>query len=123
MLRQMEALTLGEKIREIREMKRLSLRELARRTDVSVSLISAVELGNRYPSQLVLESIAGELEVSVSELENVDARVSLANLRLMIESDPSWGVALREIAGAACAGRLSSAEVLKWLRSRKRRTR
>ena len=115
----MESPTLGEQIRSRREAKGFSLRELARRTDVSSSLISAIEIGSRYPSETVLERLASELDLSASELRRLDNRSSLAKLRQLLESDPSWGTAFKVLAAAGCAGKLAPDDLRRWLESRK----
>ena len=42
---------LGQRIRELRGKKDLSLRELAKKLDVSAAFLSDIELGRRYPSE------------------------------------------------------------------------
>jgi len=111
----MDTVTLGEKIRTCREGKGISVRELARRTDVSASLLSLIERGSRYPSEAVLDRLAGELGVSAAGLRKLDERSSLAKLRLLLKSDPSWGVAFAQIASAARSGKLTSDELLRLL--------
>jgi mannose-6-phosphate isomerase-like protein (cupin superfamily)/DNA-binding XRE family transcriptional regulator len=59
---------LGASLRRIREMRGLGVRELARRTDLSPSLISRVERGAATPSVATLFVLQSALEVSVAEL-------------------------------------------------------
>lgn len=59
---------LGTKIRAERTKAGMSARELARRADVSHSLISQIERGNVTPSVATLWSIATVLGLSVAEL-------------------------------------------------------
>jgi transcriptional regulator with XRE-family HTH domain len=59
---------LGAKIRVERTRKEMSVRELARRVDVSHSLISQIERGHVMPSVGTLWSIATVLGLSVAEL-------------------------------------------------------
>ena len=108
---------MGEKIRGRREANGFSLRELARRTDVSSSLISAIETGIRYPSEPVLERLAGELGLSAAGLRKLDNRSSLAKLRQLMESDPSWGLAFKALAAAGQAGRVAPDDLRAWLES------
>ena len=91
--------TLGERIRELRETKDLSLRELAKRLGLSAAFLSDVELGRRYPSKKVLLQLADELGVKSSELENHDTRPPIEELRGRVQSDPAFGVALRKLIG------------------------
>lgn len=59
---------LGAAIRRAREARGLSLRELARRTDVSASFVSQVELGKANPSVGTLYTLVSELGASLDEL-------------------------------------------------------
>lgn len=58
----------GQRLRAERERHGMSLRELARRVDVSPSLISQVELGKATPSVGTLYAIVRELGLSLDEL-------------------------------------------------------
>lgn len=62
------ATALGERLREKRAQRGLSLRELARRLDVSPSLVSQIETGKIQPSVRTLYSIVSELDVSLDEV-------------------------------------------------------
>jgi transcriptional regulator with XRE-family HTH domain len=59
---------LGVRLREERDRLGLSLRELARRLDVSPSLVSQIETGKTQPSVRTLYAIVSELGVSVDEM-------------------------------------------------------
>lgn len=65
-------------MREARREHRLSIRELAKRLDVSPSLISQIETGRAQPSVSTLYSIAAELNVSLDELLFIDGRRGLS---------------------------------------------
>ena len=69
-----EYLVMGDRLREARRARGLSLRALAERLGVSASLISQVETGRARPSVSTLYAIASELGVSLDELLFVDAR-------------------------------------------------
>jgi transcriptional regulator with XRE-family HTH domain/quercetin dioxygenase-like cupin family protein len=58
----------GQRLRNERERQRIGLRELARRVDVSASLISQIELGRATPSVGTLYAIVNELSISLDEL-------------------------------------------------------
>ena len=62
------SLTLGEKIRLIREERRLTISELANRSGISVSYLSEIERDTVNPSIATLRRIAEELEVSIADL-------------------------------------------------------
>ncbi len=59
---------LGQSIRTVREQHGLSLRELARRVDVSPSFISQIELGKANPSVGTLYSIVSVLGTTLDDL-------------------------------------------------------
>ena len=59
---------LGERLRQERAERGLSLRELARRLDVSPSLVSQIETGKIQPSVRTLYAMVSELGVSLDEL-------------------------------------------------------
>jgi len=59
---------LGERLRTERDRLGLSLRELARRLEVSPSLVSQIETGKIQPSVRTLYAIVSELGVSLDEL-------------------------------------------------------
>jgi transcriptional regulator with XRE-family HTH domain len=65
---------MGDRLREARQARGLSLRGLADRLGVSPSLISQVENGRARPSVSTLYAIASELEISLDELLFPDAR-------------------------------------------------
>jgi transcriptional regulator with XRE-family HTH domain len=88
---------LGEKIRELRENKDTSLRELAKKLDISAAFLSDVELGRRYPSKKVLRQIALKLDVEPEELENYDTRPPVEEMRRWVQTDPAFGLALRKV--------------------------
>jgi transcriptional regulator with XRE-family HTH domain len=60
--------SVGRRLRSERERQGIGLRELARRVNVSASLISQVELGKATPSVGTLYAIVNELGMSLDEL-------------------------------------------------------
>jgi len=59
---------LGQAIRAAREARGLSLRELARRVNVSASFVSQVERGQANPSVGTLYAVVAELGTSLDDL-------------------------------------------------------
>src|SRR5437868_5413383 len=59
---------LGNRIREERRRRSLSLAELAAKAQVSRSMLSAVERGDKAPSVLILDQIATGLGASIARL-------------------------------------------------------
>jgi XRE family transcriptional regulator, regulator of sulfur utilization len=59
---------LGQRIQSLRADRGLTLRELADRSDVSVSMLSSVERGEKAPTVVVLDRVAGGLDVTLASL-------------------------------------------------------
>ena len=68
-------MSLGEKIKGLREEKRISIRELGRRTDVSGMHISNIEKGKVNASPELVSKIAHVLEANSDELLHLADRV------------------------------------------------
>jgi transcriptional regulator with XRE-family HTH domain len=77
--------SLGQRLREGRERRGLSLRELARRIGVSASLISQIERGLVTPSVGTLWSLATELGLAIDGLFGEAARAPEAPAALRTE--------------------------------------
>ncbi len=90
-------LTLGEKIRQLREKKDMSLRELAKKVGISAAFLSDIELGRRYPSDKYLSAIARALDTPLDELKQYDTRPTMRDLRRMTISEPQFGFAFRQL--------------------------
>lgn len=86
---------MGERLREARQGRSLSLRALADRLGVSPSLISQIETGRANPSVSTLYAIAAELDVSLDELLFNDRRAG----------EPAASVALSS--GASAPGTMT----------------
>jgi transcriptional regulator with XRE-family HTH domain len=93
----MKTLGLGQRIRELREERDLSLRELAKTLDVSAAFLSDIELGRRYPSEKVLAKIAHALGTSVEDLRSYDTRLPVKDLKRLTNSDTRYGFAFRQV--------------------------
>jgi transcriptional regulator with XRE-family HTH domain len=59
---------LGQRLRDERDRRGMGLRELARRLDVSPSLVSQIETGKVQPSVRTLYAMVSELGVSLDEM-------------------------------------------------------
>ena len=106
--------TLGERIREIRQGRDLSLRELATRIDVSAAFMSDVELGRRNPSDKHLKEVARILETSLEDLQKYDTRPPLREFHRATLADPGYGIAFRQMMDR----NISSEELLDFVRER-----
>lgn len=89
--------TFGQRIRELREKKDLSLRELAKKIGISAAFLSDVELGRRYPSEKVLIGVAQYLDTTIEDLREFDTRPPVEGLKRLTVSDPLYGVAFRKV--------------------------
>ena len=111
--------TLGERIREIREEKDLSLRELAARIGVSAPFMSDVELGRRFPSDKVMLSIARALDTTLKELRQFDTRPPVKEFRKAAMEDPAYGFAFRRMIN----NNVSSGEILDFVQDLEKKRR
>jgi transcriptional regulator with XRE-family HTH domain len=100
--------TLGARLRAERERCGLTLRELARRLDVSPSLVSQIETGKTQPSVRTLYAIVSELGVSLDELFSpVDGHVPVP-----ASSRPVAGDDVREPLGSGRVQRAADRDVI-----------
>ena len=97
--------TFGTKLRQLREEKNISLRELAKRMGVSAPFLSDIELGRRLPASDKLELLAKELGVHIEELSNLDFRNESETIKNLMFADPQAGMAFRMIAKQIQEGR------------------
>ena len=73
----------------------LSLREFAKRLDCSPAFVSDIELGRRNPSERVLADIARILGVKVEELQAMDVRAPIEDIKRLTQNDPQYALAFR----------------------------
>src|SRR6266568_4398861 len=91
-------MTLGQRIRQLRERNDLSLREFAKKLGgLSAAHLSDIELGRRFPSEDLLAKMAQVLGVEVVELQHLDSRPPVEEIRRLAEADPTYGIALRRM--------------------------
>lgn len=88
-------LTLGEFIRQSRDSKDLSLREMAKLLDCSPAFLSDIELGKRFPSDETFEKISNILKIKMSELEKYDMRSTVSEFKKVSQRDPGMVFAFR----------------------------
>lgn len=93
----MKTKTLGQRIREIREEKDFSLRELAKKIQVTPAFLSDIELGRRNPSEKTLKNIGQVLDAPIEELRDYDTRFPVEDLKRLAASDPRYGFAFRKV--------------------------
>jgi transcriptional regulator with XRE-family HTH domain len=106
---------LGPFMRRRRDELDISLREFAKRLDCSAAFISDIELGRRHPSEKVLAQIARVLDVKLEELQAMDERAPIDDIKRLTQNDPRYALAFRTM-----IDRKVSAEELLALANQKR---
>ncbi len=110
-------ITLGQYIRDARDKKDISLRELARKIDCSPAFLSDIELGKRNPSEDIFSKIAKALNVSAAELKQYDTRPPTEDVRRKTISDPAMAFAFRTIIDK----NISSKDLLKFVENHQKK--
>lgn len=90
-------MTLGQRIRELRDERDISLRELAKKLGCSAAYWSDVELGRRHASEQMLKETARILKVPFDELKAHDTRPPLEEVKRATAEDPRYAIALRRV--------------------------
>ncbi|MFA6286152.1 MAG: helix-turn-helix transcriptional regulator [Opitutaceae bacterium] len=106
-----DTITLGRKIRDLREKAHISLRELARDLSISAPFLSDVELGRRFPSEEILAKLAVKLGVQPEELRDLDTRTAMSDIKRLVDSSPQLGMIFKSVVSQVNAGKLSSQEI------------
>jgi len=90
--------SLGDRLRQLREERDLSLRELAQHLGgVTAAHLSDIEFGRRYPSDELLAKLARFFRVSEAQLRALDTRPPVEEIRRRAQADPAFGIALRRL--------------------------
>lgn len=110
------AVTMGQRLRELRERAGFSLREVAKAAGISAPFLSDVELGRRFPTNETLALIAQKLRASADELKKHDHRSALADLKRLAEGSPTLGAAVRALVEEVQSGKLTPTELAAKLR-------
>jgi len=110
------AVTMGQRLRELRENAGLSLREVAKAAKISAPFLSDVELGRRFPTNETLALIAEKLCTSANDLKKHDHRSALSDLKRLAEGNQSLGAAVRILVEQVQSGKLTSEELAAKLR-------
>jgi transcriptional regulator with XRE-family HTH domain len=79
-------LLLGLKLRALRQERGLGLKELAARTGVSVSYLSEIESGKKYPKPDRLVELAGALGTSYEELVSAQVTEPLGAVKTLLQA-------------------------------------
>jgi transcriptional regulator with XRE-family HTH domain len=110
--------TLGSRIRELRELKDLSLREFAKKLDTSAAHMSDIELGRRFPSEELLGRIARTLGAGVEDLRQYDYRPPVEDIKRISESNPEYAFAFRRMVET----KVTPAEILAMIEKKRKGT-
>ena len=86
----------GEVVREARTARGWSLRELARRIDITPSYLSDIENDRRVPAEDVLRALARELDLDFDDLMARSGRLGSVASRY-ISRTPGAGVLFRRL--------------------------
>jgi len=86
--------SLGELVQKRREHLGISLRELARRLEISPSMLSLIEREKSSPSPVILGKIGKLFNLSSSDLRKFDTRLRINQLKRLVEKNPDLGDAL-----------------------------
>lgn len=90
--------TLGDRLRQLRDARDLSLRELAKQLGgVTAAHLSDIEFGRRYPSDDLLKKMAGFFKVDEARLRALDTRPPVEEIKRLAQTDPVFGLALRRL--------------------------
>ena len=90
--------TLGQRIRELRDHKDLSLRDFAKKLGgLSAAHLSDIELGRRFPSEELLVKMAHSLDTTIEDLRGYDSRPPVDEFKKLAEANPAYGFALRRM--------------------------
>lgn len=85
---------LGERVKELRRGRGMTLEELAEKSGVSRAMISKVERGEKNPTLVVAARLAGGFGVTLSRLVGIEERreaVVVPRSRRMVMRDPETG--------------------------------
>ncbi len=90
-------MTLGQRLRQLREGRDVSLREFAKKLGCSAAFWSDVELGRRYAADQMLREAARILKVSFDDLKAHDTRPPLEEVKRATAEDPRYAMAFRSV--------------------------
>jgi transcriptional regulator with XRE-family HTH domain len=90
-------MTLGQRLRQLRDQQDISLREFAKKLGCSAAYWSDVELGRRYASEDMLKDAARILKTPFQHLKDYDTRPPLEEVRRATAEDPQYAIALRRV--------------------------
>lgn len=112
--------TLGQKIRELRQEKDLSLRDLGNRlkepgspNPVSAAFLSDLENGRRFPSDDMIGKLAEALGTTEADLREHDQRAPSRELNDLVEMNAQYAFAFRRVLEEVKTTGMPPAEIVK----------
>lgn len=105
--------SLADRIRELRNEKNLSLRELARQVGVSAPFLTDVENHRRYPADDTLEKLSQILGTTFENLKSHDNRPPTKEIAELTDSNAGYAFAFRRIIDEVHSQGLSPEEMLR----------
>ena len=100
-------LTLGRLIQDYRERAGISLRDLAEQIEVVPSMMSLFERDRGFPTYIALNKLAKLLGRPAVDLQRLDTRVRIHELRRLIEQSPELSGAFRFLLQEVQEGRIT----------------
>lgn len=105
--------TLGDRIRELRNARDLSLRDLAKQVGVSAPFLTDVEQGRRYPSDDTLDKMAVALRTELNDLKTHDTRPPAKELTELSDQNINYAFAFRRVVQHVKNHGLSPEEIIR----------
>lgn len=68
-MRELDKQRIGTKIREVRKRRKMTQKELAEKSGISVPALGSYELGDRYPKEEARKALAGALNIRTEAFE------------------------------------------------------
>ncbi|TAF24171.1 MAG: XRE family transcriptional regulator [Verrucomicrobia bacterium] len=104
--------SLGERLAELRHEAGLSLRELGEKVGASAPHVRDVEIGNRQPSEALVEKMAAALGTDLDDLLKYSTRPPSRQMEELIEQDTQYSLAFRKFVDAVREKNIPPSEIL-----------
>ena len=112
--------TLGQRIRELRQGRKLSLRELGEQLKganedaaVSAAFLSDLENGRRFPSETMLAELAQVLNTTIDDLRSCDQRPPSREMQSLVDQNAQYAFAFRRVMEIVQEKHMSPEEIVK----------
>lgn len=105
--------SLGDRIRELRNEKDLSLRDLSKMVKVSAPFLTDVEKHRRFPKDETLEKLATALGTTVDDLKSYDSRPPTKEITELTDEDANFAFAFRRVVDQVRSEGLTPEDVMR----------